>query len=98
MPVVDVVDIEVAINVVDVFDVAIDVVDRAAASRGPPGPGPDPSPGPGPRPRPGPRPGSFAPAHATTARGMADPASDRPGTFATRDHSIAAFLLVERVE
>jgi len=82
VPVVDVIDVEVAIDVVDVFDVAIDVVDRAAASRGQPGPGP----------------GSFAPAHATTARGMADPASDRPGTFATRDHSIAAFLLVERVE
>ena len=90
VPVVDVIDVEVAIDVVDVFDVAIDVVDRAAASRGPPGPGPDPGPGPGP--------GSFAPAHVTTARGMADPASDCPGTFATRDHSIAAFLLVERVE
>jgi hypothetical protein len=86
VPVVDVVDVNVAIDVVDVFDVAINVVDRAAASRGPPGPGPDHSPG------------LFAPAHATTARGMADPASDCPGTFATRDHSIAAFLLVERVE
>jgi len=81
-PVINIVDVEVAIDVVDIVDVAIDVVDIvdvainvvecATASRGPPGwgPGPDPCPG------------LFMPAHTTAACGMADLASDCPGAFA----------------
>jgi hypothetical protein len=55
-PVVNVVNVKVAIDVLDIADVAIDAVDCATASRGQHGPGPCPGPGPGH--------GLFAPAHA----------------------------------